>query len=170
MIRCIIRVAKCGALMVVFTAAAQAQQPTDAQISAVRSACRGDYKSVCAGVPTGGKEALQCLQQHSDAVSPACHDALAPLSGKTDAPAAPAAAPDASSAQTASRAAAAAAAAPPMTPRQQAHLLRTDCSADFEKFCSTVQLGGGRGVACLKAHAAELTQLCQSALLAVKKP
>jgi Cysteine rich repeat len=166
MIRCIIRVAKCGALMIVFTAAAQAQQPTDAQISAVRSACKGDYKSVCAGVPTGGKEAVQCLQQHTDAVSPACHDALAPLSGKAAAPIAAQAAP----AQAASSAAAAASAAPPMTPRQQAHLLRTDCSADFEKFCSAVQLGGGRGVACLKAHAAELTQLCQSALLAVKKP
>jgi Cysteine rich repeat len=164
--RCIIRAAKCGALIVVFTAAAQAQQPTDAQISAVRSACRGDYKSVCAGVPTGGKEALQCLQQHADAVSPACHVALAPLSGKADAPTAAQAAP----AQAASSAAAAISAAPPMTARQQAHLLRTDCSADFEKFCSTVQLGGGRGVACLKAHAAELTQLCQSALLAVKKP
>jgi hypothetical protein len=163
--RCIIRAAKCGALIVVFTVAAQAQQPSDAQVSAVRSACRGDYKTVCAGVPTGGKEALQCLQQHSDAVSPTCHDALAALGGKADAPPSAPAAP----AQTASSAAAAISAAPPMTARQQAHLLRTDCSADFDKFCSTVQLGGGRGVACLKAHAAELTQLCQSALLAVKK-
>jgi hypothetical protein len=166
MIRCIIRAAKCAVLSVVFTAAAQAQQPTDAQISAVRSACRGDYKSVCAGVPTGGKEAVQCLQQHSDSVSPACQVALAPLSGKADAPAAAQAAP----AQAASSAAAGVMGSPPMTARQQAHLLRTDCSADFEKFCSTVQLGGGRAMACLKAHAAELTQLCQSALLAVKKP
>jgi hypothetical protein len=55
-----------------------AQQPTDAQISAIRSACRGDYHSVCADVPTGGKPALQCLQQHADAVSNGCREALPP--------------------------------------------------------------------------------------------
>jgi hypothetical protein len=34
--------------------AAPAQQPSGAQISAIRSACRSDYPKVCAGVPTGG--------------------------------------------------------------------------------------------------------------------
>ena len=41
--------------------AAPAQQPSSAQISAIRSACRSDYPKVCAGVPTGGAPALQCL-------------------------------------------------------------------------------------------------------------
>jgi hypothetical protein len=63
-------------------ATAPAQQPTQAQISAIRSACRGDYQANCAGVPTGGQAALQCLQQHAAAVSTGCRNALAPLSPK----------------------------------------------------------------------------------------
>jgi hypothetical protein len=57
-----------------------AQQPSQAQISAIRSACRGDYMANCSGVPTGGKAALQCLQQHAGLVSAGCRSALAPLS------------------------------------------------------------------------------------------
>src|SRR6266850_6203236 len=34
-------------------ASTAAAQPTSAQISAIRSACRSDYPKVCAGVPTG---------------------------------------------------------------------------------------------------------------------
>ena len=69
---------------------ALAQQPTQAQISAIRSACRGDYQANCAGVPTGGQAALQCLQQHAGSVSPGCRNALKPLSEKpTQAQAAP---------------------------------------------------------------------------------
>jgi hypothetical protein len=65
----------------VLAAPALAQQPTQAQISAIRGACRGDYMSVCAGVPTGGQAALQCLQQHAAGVSSGCREALAALSG-----------------------------------------------------------------------------------------
>ena len=44
----------------------------------------------CAGVPTGGQAALQCLQQHAGSVSPGCRNALKPLSEKpTQAQAAP---------------------------------------------------------------------------------
>ena len=49
--------------------AAVAQQPTQAQISAIRGACRGDYMNVCANTPTGGPEALRCLEQHTADVS-----------------------------------------------------------------------------------------------------
>src|SRR6185312_10493360 len=45
-------------------AAAPAGQPSSAQISAIRSACRSDYPKVCAGVPTGGAPALQCLEKN----------------------------------------------------------------------------------------------------------
>ncbi|MGH6642863.1 MAG: hypothetical protein ACRED3_09225, partial [Bradyrhizobium sp.] len=45
-------------------AAAAAGQPTSAQVSAIRSACRSDYPKVCAGVPTGGAPALQCLEKN----------------------------------------------------------------------------------------------------------
>jgi len=39
-------------------ASAPAKQPTGAQISAIRSACRSDYPKVCAGVPTGGSAGI----------------------------------------------------------------------------------------------------------------
>ena len=31
-----------------------AQQPTQAQVNAIRQACRADYQTYCASVPTGG--------------------------------------------------------------------------------------------------------------------
>src|SRR6185503_1170383 len=39
------------------------------QISAIRSACRSDYPKVCAGVPTGGAPALQCLEKNKTKLS-----------------------------------------------------------------------------------------------------
>ncbi len=45
-------------------AATAAKQPTSAEVSAIRSACRSDYPKVCAGVPTGGAPALQCLEKN----------------------------------------------------------------------------------------------------------
>ena len=43
-------------------------------------------------------------------------------------------------------------------------LLRKDCGSDFQKFCSGVAMGGGRGVACLKEHASDLSASCKTAL------
>src|SRR5689334_22972939 len=37
--------------------AAAAGKPTSAQVNAIKSACRGDYPKVCAGVPPGGAPA-----------------------------------------------------------------------------------------------------------------
>src|SRR6185503_8442198 len=73
--------------------AASAQQPTSAQASAIRSACRGDYQANCAGVPTGGAAALQCLQQNAAKTSPACQQALQAVSGGAPKAAPAAAAP-----------------------------------------------------------------------------
>src|SRR5882724_4689647 len=96
---------------------AMAKQPSSAQISAMRSACRSDYPKVCAGVPTGGAPALQCLEKNKSKVSAACEKAVAAAGGApaTAATAGPATAPPA---------AAPAAAAPtvlvlrPMRPRE----------------------------------------------------
>ena len=150
-----------------------AQQLTDAQRSAIRSACRSDYQRVCANVPGGTKDSLQCLVQHSDQVSAACRDALAPASASPGAapPASPNAAAAASSA-TAAAAAPAAGAAPaaapqaaqPLSPREEAMAVRSKCSGDFQKLCSGVQPGGGHAAACLRAHASELTPACSAAL------
>jgi hypothetical protein len=72
---------------------AAAQQPTAAQASAIRQACRSDYMANCSGVPTGGAAALQCLQQNAANVSPGCRQALQAASGSSPGTTAAAAAP-----------------------------------------------------------------------------
>jgi hypothetical protein len=153
-------------VLIALAAPSLAQPPTDAQRSAIRSACRGDYANVCANVPTGGKEALQCSQQHQSEVSTKCQDALASLDPPPPAATTAAAAPEslpssrppASPATTTSQ-------QPQTSRREEMHLLRTDCGGDFQKFCGDVQLGGGRGLGCFREHQTQLSSLCQSALL-----
>ena len=141
-------------------------QMSDAQRSAIKSACRGDYMNVCASVPTGTQASLQCLQQHSSQVSSGCQSALAAVAPAPAAAAAPnaAVAPAATGAAAAASATATTPAAAPMSQGEKARLLRRDCGSDFEKFCPGVGLGGGRGNACLKMHASDLSASCKSAL------
>jgi len=159
------------------SAGALAQGLSDAQRSAIKSACRGDYMQVCSSVPTGTQASLQCLVQHASQVSTGCQGALAPAMPAT--PAAAPAAPGGPSASAAPAAAAPPAAAPaapaPMmmrsaSPRAEARVLRNSCGSDFQKFCSGVQPGGGRGIACLRDHAADLTPGCKSALQSLAAP
>jgi len=97
---------------------AVAAQPTQDQASAIRSSCRGDYRSYCASVPTGGSEALQCLEKNVASLSPACQKAVNAV--KSGAPAAtPAAAPAPSAAKTPA-APAPSSATPPAPPAQSA--------------------------------------------------
>src|SRR6266436_5826488 len=58
-----------------------AKKPDNAQVAAIRSACRSDYQKVCAGVPTGGSAALQCLEQNKSKVSAPCQQAVGAASG-----------------------------------------------------------------------------------------
>src|SRR5258708_743840 len=69
-------------------ASTAAKKPSSAQIAAIRSACRSDYQKVCAGVPTGGAPALQCLEKNKAKVSPSCEKAVTAASGGVAAPAA----------------------------------------------------------------------------------
>ena len=147
--------------------AASAGQPTSAQISAIRSACRSDYPKVCAGVPTGGAPALQCLEKNKAKLSAGCEKAVSAASGGGAAAAAPAAgaAPAAAGAATA-----AAPAAPtvivlrPMRPREELLVLRSACGADVRSICGGVQPGGGRIVQCLATNAAQLSPACKDVL------
>jgi hypothetical protein len=141
--------------------ATAAKQPSSAQASAIRSACRSDYPKVCAGVPTGGAPALQCLEKNKGKLSPACEQAVAAASGGGAAPAtgtAPA------------TAAAPAAAAPtvivlrPMRPREELFVLRSACGADVRAICGGVAPGGGRVVQCLATNAASLSPACKDVL------
>src|ERR1700719_2297827 len=70
------------------------QAPTDAQRSAIRSACRSDYQAHCASIPPGGAASLQCLQQNMSSLSSSCQTAVRavepPAAPKSEsAPAAP---------------------------------------------------------------------------------
>lgn len=47
---------------------------------------------------------------------------------------------------------------------------REACAGDARKFCADVQRGGGRIIACLHQHDAELASGCRDALAAFKVP
>jgi hypothetical protein len=148
-------------------ASAPAKKPSDAQVAAIRSACRSDYPKVCAGVPTGGAAALQCLDKNKSKVSSGCQQALNAAGGG----AAPAAAGGSTGgAPAAGSAAAPAAAAPavivlrPMRPREELFVLRSACGGDVRSLCGGVAPGGGRIVQCLATNAASLSPACKDVL------
>jgi hypothetical protein len=143
--------------------AAPAQQPSGAQISAIRSACRSDYPKVCAGVPTGGAPALQCLEKNKAKLSAACGQAVSAASGGTAAPAA-SGATGAAPAATAAPAAPAVIVLRPMRPREELLVVRSACGADVRSICGSVAPGGGRIVQCLATNAASLSPACKEVL------
>ncbi|MBS0578765.1 MAG: hypothetical protein JSR36_05825 [Proteobacteria bacterium] len=155
------------AVLAVGACAPAMAQVSDAQRSAIKSACRGDYMKVCSSVPTGTQASLQCLEQHSAQVSPGCQSALAAVTPAAAPVAAPAMAAAVTPAPVPAAAVPAAAAGMPMTQGEKARLLRRDCAPDFERLCAGLGVGGGRGAACLKGHAAELTPICRTALMSV---
>ncbi len=142
--------------------AVAAKKPTDAQTAAIRSACRGDYPKVCAGVPTGGAPALECLEKNKARVSAGCGKALAAVGGGAAAPAAGAAPASGGAAP---------AAAPtvivlrPMLPREELFVLRSACSADIRTLCAGVAPGGGRIMQCISNRAAGLSPACKDVLV-----
>ena len=144
-----------------------AKKPSDAQVAAIRSACRADYQKVCAGVPTGGAPALQCLEKHKAKVSAPCQQAVNAASGGSTT-AATAAAPAATAA--AAPGAAAPAAAPtvlvlrPMRPREELFVLRSACAGDVRSLCGGVAPGGGRIMQCLATQAASISPACKDVL------
>lgn len=140
-------------------AGSTARKPTQAQISAIRSACRGDYPNVCAGVPPGGAAALQCLAKNQAKLSAACGKAVAAVSG----------AGTSATAATAPAGGGAAAPAPamvlrPMRPREELMVLRSACGADVRSLCGGVAPGGGRIAQCLAGNAASLSPACRQVL------
>ena len=145
---------------------AVAQKPSQAQINAVRQACPADYQTYCSDVPTGGSASLACLKRNAQSLSEPCRQAVAALG--SPAPAAPA--------TTAPGTAAPAAAAPPartygqpMSPRQEAMLLRRACGMDYRTYCTAVPLGGGRVIECLRENGPSLSRQCRSALMSARQ-
>jgi hypothetical protein len=148
-------------------ATAPAKKPSSAQIAAVRSDCRSDYMKVCAGVPTGGAAALQCLEKNEAKVSPSCRNAVAAASGGGAAPGAataPATANAAPGAPAAGAPPAPALVLRPMRPREVLFVLRSACGADVRTLCAGVDPGGGRIIGCLVSQSASLSPACREVL------
>jgi hypothetical protein len=155
------------------TAGTATKKPSSAQIAAIRSSCRSDYQNVCAGVPTGGAAALNCLEKNKAKVSASCQEAVSAASGSSAMPAAggaPAAAananPDAARPNASGPAPAAAPALVlrPMRPCEQLFVLRSACGSDVRTLCGGVQPGGGRIIQCLVTQAAALSPACKDVL------
>jgi len=143
-------------------ASAPAKQPTGAQISAIRSACRSDYPKVCAGVPTGGAPALQCLEKNEARLSASCRKAVAAASGGVAPSAAGGAAP--ATAATTPAAAAPVLALRPLRPREVLFVMRSACGEDVQALCPGVAPGGGRIIECLVTQSAKLSPACRGVL------
>jgi hypothetical protein len=140
-----------------------ARKPSDAQVAAIRSACRSDYQKVCADVPTGGAPALQCLEKNKSKLSGNCQQAVNAAAGGATTPAAGAAS------ATATTTSPAAAPAPalvlrPMRPREELFVVRSACGGDVRSLCGGVAPGGGRIARCLATQAASLSPACKEVL------
>jgi len=51
------------------------------EIALMRHACAGDFRAHCRGVRLGGGQALACLADHQESLSPPCRDAMASARG-----------------------------------------------------------------------------------------
>ena len=58
---------------------------------------------------------------------------------------------------------------PPMSPRQEAMLLRRACGMDYRTYCGEVPIGGGRVIECLRENGPSLSHRCRSALLSARQ-
>jgi hypothetical protein len=134
---------------------AAAKKPSPSQIAAVRTACRSDYPQVCAGVPTGGAAALQCLERNKSKVSAACEQAVSAVRDATGTASDTAAAGPAAHEGLALR---------PMRPMEELRVVRSACGADVRSLCAAVQPGGGRIAHCLASNAGSLSPACKDAL------
>jgi hypothetical protein len=144
-------------------ASAASGKPSDSQIAAIRSACRTDYPKVCAGVPTGGAPALQCLEKNKSKLSASCEKAVAAAGGGGAASTAGAAATEAT-ANANPEASAAPLVLRPMRPREVLFVLRSACGGDVRALCPGVDPGGGRIIECLATQSASLSPDCRGVL------
>ena len=169
-----------------FATATSAFAQTEAQKSAIRSACRSDFMAHCASVTPGGVEAYQCLQSHMSSLSAGCQTAVRAVepaaAPKTEAApaksepaksepaksepakteAAPAAEPAAKpAAETAPKAEAA-----KQPASAQVAAVKSACRADYPKVCASVPPGGAPALECLEKNNAKVSSACAKAVTA----
>ena len=119
-------------------------------------------------MPTGGQDALQCLERNKTKVSASCQQAVNAAGGGTAVPT-KGSTPAAAAASSAPAAAPAPAPAPalvlrPMRPREELFVVRSACGGDVRALCGGVTPGGGRIVQCLAAQAASISPACREVL------
>ncbi|TCR85926.1 growth hormone receptor binding protein [Rhizobium sp. BK376] len=148
----------------VLAGAAIAQQPTEEQRSAIRSACRSDFIAQCSSVKPGGIEALNCLKEHDASLSPACKQAISAIGAKKSSSAAPTTTQPATAATSAPAAGAMSAQAPTQA---QKSAIKSNCRNDFMAQCSGVTPGGQEALSCLQAHSTSLSPACKQSVAAL---
>ncbi|MGO7169486.1 hypothetical protein AB9F47_20735 [Rhizobium leguminosarum] len=141
-----------------------AHQPTQAQRSAVKSACQRDFMAQCSGVTPGGTEALSCLQQHNAALSASCQQAVAALGGSVGGGSAGSTPAVGGAAATVATTPAPRTMMPAFSPREELMILRETCGSDFQALCRMVPLGGGRAMACLRDNLQRVSPACHRVL------
>jgi len=184
------RTAVLAATLFATATGAFAQAPTDAQKSAIRSACRSDFMAHCASVTPGGVEAYQCLKKNMSSLSGGCQTAVravepaaapkteAAPAAKTEAapkaetaPAAPKAqaapaSPPAEPAKPAASTAAPKAAAAKQPSSAQVAAIKSACRSDYTKVCASVPPGGAPALECLEKNKAKVSPACEKAVSA----
>lgn len=158
-----------------------AQAPTEAQKSAIRSACRSDFMAHCSSVTPGGVEAYQCLQKNMSSLSSGCQTAVravepaaAPKSEAAPAKSEPAksepakteAAPAAEPAAKPAAGSAPKAAAAKQPSSTQVAAVKSACRADYPKVCASVPPGGAPALECLEKNKARVSAACAKAVTA----
>lgn len=153
-----------------------AQAPTEAQKSAIRSACRSDFMAHCSSVTPGGVEAYQCLQKNMSSLSSGCQTAVRAVepAAAPKGEAAPAksepekteAAPAAEPAAKPAAAAAPKAAASKQPSSAQVGAVKSACRADYPKVCASVPPGGAPALECLEKNKAKVSAACAKAVTA----
>ena len=162
-----------GLLLVLPHDQAAAQQPTEAQRDAIRSACRSDFMANCSGVQPGGKDAFECLLRNDAKLSPSCQAAVhtaapkpaEPAAATTPAPAAPANSETTPPATKVERAPPGIQVAPTEAQNDQLKSVQQACTLnDFVAHCSWIAPGNPEILLCLKGNAADLSPNCQAAV------
>ncbi len=106
----------------------------ETMLDAVKKACHTELTTFCKGVPPGEGRTLACLYAFEDRVSDKCVYALWDAAAELE------------------QAVAA------------VKFAASQCKDDLQKFCASVPLGEGRGLACLQKNEKDVSQGCKDAL------
>jgi hypothetical protein len=103
-------------------------------VKSVQDGCSAELTSYCKDVTEGNGQKLACLYAYQDKLSTKCEYALYDAAAQL----------------------------------QQAIVkvayVANECSSDLEKYCSGVEVGGGRVLDCMKKNESKLTSRCSEAI------